>query len=373
MKILIDLTSLADNFSGIERYAACLTKEMIKHKEHNFILVFKESIHTFFLNNAGNENVDIIILKRCNKLFFNQIRLPWAIRKYKVDYYLFLAFPVPILLFKKNMISTIHDICCWDCPETMNGLSKWYFRISHIVAMLKCKSIITISKFSENRIVEKLKYNKNKIWLIYCGIDEIFLNYKHDNEKKELVKEKYNLPEQYILSLSTLEPRKNLQLLVKAYRRLVLENSITIPLVLAGRKGWKIDELLSGIENEVKDKICFTGFIDEQDLADVYGNAKLFVFPSKYEGFGIPPLEAMACETMVISSDSTALPEVLGDAAIYFKNEVEISLVDKLREVIFMPENEEQDIVQKGVIRTNKFNWKYEAEKLLNKMVIKEK
>ena len=242
MKILIDLTSLADNFSGIERYAACLALGLTQNKTHNYILIFKESVHEMFKEISKESNVESIILQRCNKLMFNQIKLPFEIYKHKADCYLFLAFPVPIFLFKKNMVSTIHDICCWDCPETMNGMSKWYFRISHRIALKKCKAIITISEFSKHRIMDKLKFDEKKIWLIYCGVDEKFLNYKGSNDENKRIKEKYKLPDKYLLSLSTLEPRKNLGILIEAYTHLVLNDNFDIPLVLAGRKGWKMDE-----------------------------------------------------------------------------------------------------------------------------------
>lgn len=360
MKILIDLTALADNFSGIERYAACLSREMIMSSTDTFILLFKNEIHEMFQVFAHNANVKMVVLPGCNKLIFNQIKLPLEMRKYRADRYLFMAFPVPILFFRKNIVSTIHDICCWDCPETMNGMSKWYFRISHRFAVKKCKKIITISHFSQKRIEEKLHVPKDRICLIYCGVDNDFENYVRDDNEQKLVQEKYKLPEEYLLSLSTLEPRKNLELLVNAYRKLILDETYDIPLVLAGRRGWKMDQFFEKIEPRVKEKIIFTGFIEEKDLPAVYAGAKLFVFPSKYEGFGMPPLEALACGTNVLSSNSTSLIEVLGDAAKYFENNNEKDLIDKLKETV----NSEQDVnAMKNQVK--KFSWKREAIKLL--------
>lgn len=363
MKILIDLTSLADNFSGIERYAACLTEEMIAETSYSFILIFKNEVHSMFKKYVNNKNIEMKVIPGCNKLLFNQIKLPFAIQKCKADCYLFMAFPVPILLLKKNMISTIHDICCWDCPETMNGLSNWYFIISHRIALLKCKNIITISKFSKNRIANKLRYSKDKIWLIYCGIDKKFLMYKNNTEKYLIVKEKYRLPNKYLLSLSTLEPRKNIKLLVKAYCELVEENKIDYPLVLAGRKGWKMDSLLDEIPNKIKNNILFTGFIDDDDLAFVYGNAELFIFPSMYEGFGMPPLEAIACGTRVLSSDSSSLPEILGKSSLYFKNN---NIDDLKKQLLFALKNKDCICRKEKEEQISKFVWKSEAYKLLD-------
>ena len=135
MRICIDLTSLADNFSGIERYAASLSLEIVKNKDVSCVLLFKNEVHPLFRQYASMKNVELKVILGGNKLIFNQIKLPWVLHGIKADWYLFMAFPVPILSFKKHMVSTIHDICCWDCPETMNGMSKWYFRISHLVAI----------------------------------------------------------------------------------------------------------------------------------------------------------------------------------------------------------------------------------------------
>lgn len=364
VKILIDLTSLADNFSGIERYAACLTHKMIEDKTNKYILIFKNEIHELFQKCNDYQNVDMFIVKGKNKLIFNQIKLPFEIYKHRADCYLFLAFPVPILLFKKNMISTIHDICCWDCPETMNGMSKWYFRISHCVALLKCKRIITISEFSKQRIVKKLKFDESKIWLIYCGVDEKFLNYIDSEKDNNRIREKYRLPEKYLLSLSTLEPRKNIGLLIDVYTQLVMNESFDIPLVLAGRKGWKMDDVLSSIGEKVRNKILFTDFIDDEDLPIVYGNASLFIFPSLYEGFGMPPLEALACGTKVLSSDASSLPEVLGDSAIYFVSENK----EDLKEKILIALDKQNSKKETDVMQINKFAWNNAAKVLMEKL-----
>ncbi len=355
MKILIDLTSLADNFSGIERFAACLALEMTAHNEHSCILVFKGQVHPMFAEAAKRPNVETMVLGRCNKLLFNQLRLPLAVSRCKADAYLFLAFPVPVLLFKKNMLSTIHDICCWDCPETMNTMSKWYFRISHRVAMKKCSKILTISEFSRRRIADRLGYPEEKLPVIYCGIDPKFFTVAYSTQ----VAQKYKLPASYMLSLSTLEPRKNLQLLVKAYEELTLEGKELPPLVLAGRKGWKMEDFLEGVHPSVTKKLCFTGFVEDEDLPAVYAGAKLFVFPSKYEGFGIPPLEAMAAGCPVLSSNAASLPEVLGERASYFENENIDSLKKALLSALADPRTEDLQTQAK------QFSWPAEAEKLL--------
>ena len=365
MVILIDLTSLADNLSGIERYAACLAHEMIKSIDHQFILVFKREIPASFRKDAVRKNVSARVIPQCNKLFFNQYLLPSKITKIDADCYLFLAFPVPWLLKKKNMICAIHDAVAWDCPETMTFLSRWYFRISQFLEIKKCRKIITISEFSRERIIQKMKCPPEKIEVIYCGIEEKFKkNYSSENED-DVIREKYGLPKRYILSLSTIEPRKNMKLLVRAYDELRKERKIDIPLVLAGRRGWGKRDITDHVSKETMKEILYTGFIDDEDLASVYGNADLFVFPTLYEGFGMPPLEAMACGTSVLSSDAASMPEILGDSATLFRSNDIDDLKEKLIIAIKRNDSVSDLTVEKSGKIFEEFRWERQASRLL--------
>jgi len=321
VKIGIDLTALADNFSGIERFTMNIAYQLIiNFPKDKFVLIFKNQIFKLFKEFKEKENIEIIVLKGKNKLFFSQLVLPAHLYKIKVDYWLFMAFPTPFLFWGKKTITAIHDVGCWDQPKAMTFSSRYFFRILFRKCAVCDEKIITVSEFSKGRIQKKLKIKKERIKVLYNGLSPDMYQYK--KEKKELlaVKNKYSLPSQYILCLSTLEPRKNMRLLIKAYSDLWKEKKLKADLVLAGRKGWKIDNLLNSLDDEILEHIHLTGFIEDEDLPTVYHCADVFVFPSIYEGFGIPPLEALAVNTPVISSNSTSLPEVLGEAAIYFEN-----------------------------------------------------
>ena len=199
---------------------------------------------------------------------------------------------------------------------------------------------------------------------------DIFIKYKKNGYQDNVVK-KYNLPSKYILCLSTLEPRKNLKLLISVYRELIINKDIDINLVLAGRKGWLVDHLLEGIEESVIDRITFTGFIDDNDLPYVYENAKLFVFPSIYEGFGIPPLEAMYMKTLVVASDSSSLPEILQDGAIYFKNCNFDDLKEKIVFALNLTKNEKNVIKERAYCIAKEYKWNKEADKIVEWISIK--
>lgn len=359
---MIDLTTLADNFSGIERYALNMSLNLIKHSEHEFVLIFKEKIFSAF-ENVHNENVSFCVLKRCNKLFFNLFRLPRALKKIKADVYLFLAFPVPLFFKRKKIVSAIHDLCCLDYPETMTFKSRWYFRKCFKSSIKKADKIITVSEFSKSRIVDRLKCSPDKVEVCYSALSEQFFEYEKKGEGE--CNSKYNLPPEYILTLSTIEPRKNIGLLLKAYGSIVAQDNNICDLVLAGRRGWKEKDLLDGISEQVKQKIHFTGFIDDVDLPAIYAGANVFVFPSKYEGFGLPPLEAMACGTLTLSSNTASMPEILGDRAFYFITEDEQDLKEQLNKVLFLPAEKKKKAETAGANYALKFQWLNSSEKLL--------
>ncbi|WP_139348726.1 glycosyltransferase family 4 protein [Clostridium sp. Marseille-P2415] len=371
MRVLIDLTSLADNFSGIERFALSITKELIvdnKRKDIKYILLFKNSIHEEF--KSIEPNVKSIVLKGKNKLIFNQVILPSALMKIKADYYFFPAFPAPFFFFNKKAISTIHDVGCWDCPSKNKKYMTVYFKIMYWKAAYGNKQVVTVSEFSKERIQIILKKSPSQINVIYDGIADCFENFTYDIEKNKKAITEYKLPDEYLLCLSTLEPRKNLRLLVEAYDQLLTEGKVNIDLVLAGRKGWLVDDLLANLKKNTVDRIHFTGFVDDNLLPYVYRNARLFVFPSIYEGFGVPPIEAMSMGIPVVSSDAASLPEVLGNAAFFFPNRDCEGLKKEILNVLSLTENELSLIKKKGIKQAQKFSWKKEAEKLRNNIFI---
>ena len=357
MRICVDLTSLADNFSGIERFALSITKELIKNTEHHWILLFKNSVHKEF----GEEldNVEKRVINGGNKLIFNQLILPIKLLGIKADRYFFPAFPAPFFFFNKNAFNTIHDLSCWDCPGSNKKYMIWYFKIMYWKASLCNKKIITVSEFSKGRICKILRVKPENVFVVYNGISDQFNNSELTDEEKKRVKEKYSLPKDYVLCLSTLEPRKNLRLLLDAYSSLFHEG-ITEEIVLAGRKGWKMEDFLKGYPEEFQQHVHFTGFIDDEDLPAIYKLAKVFVFPSLYEGFGIPPLEALACGTPVISSDAASMPEVLGNNAVYFINDSTNNLVDTLRN---------NDVIKclrkETILFLDRYSWSSSALKLV--------
>ncbi len=360
MKIAIDLTSLSDNFSGLERMALELTKALIKLAEAEetgaeapkteFILVIKNEIPGVLNELRKRKNIRFVRIKGRNKLLANQITLPLTMRRIEADKYIFPAFPVPILFNKKNTYGMIADLGCFDVPQTMKKKQVVFFKECNKHTAKVSEKVLTISEFSKGRIKEVLHCDEDKILNHYVGINHPAPE-SYTKERITQVKGKYNLPDKYLLSLSTIEPRKNLKLLIQAYMELTSASGSSAaertlseisashrsvemdaplpPLVLAGRRGWLMeDDIAMAVESG---RIIFTGFVDDEDLPGLYAGAQAFVFPSLYEGFGMPPLEAQACGVKkVLSSDAPALKEVLEDTATYFMNDDKQSLKNAL-------------------------------------------
>lgn len=323
MKIAIDLTSLSYHITGIERFALCMSEELLKaDKTNQYILIFRDKVYPVYEKYIDGKRIQAKILHGNHKLLFFQIVIPMALYTVKADRYLFFAFPSPILFFNKNIYNTIHDMGRWDCPET-GGIHLFYFKTTESIAIKRAKHIFTVSEFSKQRINELMNIKEDKITVTYNGIAETLVE---SNADFSYVKEKYKLPDKYIMFLSTLQPRKNLKLLLEAYSEIA--NQVDYDLVLIGRVGWNIEELLD--KYKTGRRIVFTGFVDDEDVSLIYRHAMCFVFPTLYEGFGIPPVEALAMGTPVLSSDSSCMKEVLRDQAFYFRNNDKKELKDRL-------------------------------------------
>lgn len=360
--IAIDLTSLDDNFSGIEHYALFITKELIKDFQYQFFLIFKNKPSYFASKELEQKNVTVHILsgKRLNIMLFD---LPKLIDCLNPDIALFLAFQ-PSFLWKPKgktkVFTTIHDLVAFDVPQTMKFRSCVYFRKTIKHSLKISERIITISQFSKNRIVDKFHCDANKIILAYCSsaMDTSI-------KSKDYIQKKYNLPEKYILTLSTVEPRKNIHFLLSCLDELWNQDEAIPNLVIAGRKGWKTDKLFKNISERGKENIRFTGFIDDEDVASIYYYSLFFIFPSLYEGFGIPVLESLKVGRLPLCSNIPTNKELLGEDYPYLfdaqnKNSFYASFRDMLANI-----NHEKINVANIQKQLEKFDWSISSASIL--------
>ncbi|MBE6753065.1 MAG: glycosyltransferase family 4 protein [Ruminococcaceae bacterium] len=369
MKLFIDLTSLDDRLSGIERYAANITEALLRRGDCELTLVFKNRIPERFVSCQGQTGVRLLVLDAGGRLTATQLKLPALLRRLErqgehFDACLFPAFPAPLLYCSRKAVSTIHDIGCFDCPEAMTLPSRIFFRTLYRKAARQDGMITTVSEFSKERIADKFPRAGSKTVVVRNGIAPAFLK-QCTAEEIAQVREKYRLPERYILSLCTLEPRKQLPLLVSAYKELYAEGLRQHKLVLVGRSGWKnnsLEQMLAGTEPE---SVVLTGFADDADLPALYAGAALFVFPSMYEGFGLPPLEAMAAGTPVLSSDAASMPEILGEKAHYFRSEDAESLKAQLEHLLTLPREQLRSGEEGRRSHAATYTWENAAQQLV--------
>jgi glycosyltransferase involved in cell wall biosynthesis len=238
-------------------------------------------------------------------------------------------------------------------------LKRLYSKIVFKSAVILSDTVLTISNFSKTEIVKFTKSNPSKIHVIHLGIDKtIFKNRKKDGKSNEVLL-KYNLPENYILFVGNVKPHKNLKGLIKAFD--VIKNDIPLQKILiVGKKEGFItgdNEVFSLIkELDLEDRIIFTGYVSSEDLPYLYQLAKLFVFPSIYEGFGFPPLEAMACGCPVLTSKMASMPEICKNAVEY----MDVTNVENMSSEILRLLNDEeqkQTLLKKGESRVQEFSW----------------
>jgi glycosyltransferase involved in cell wall biosynthesis len=252
-------------------------------------------------------------------------------------------------------VLTIHDLTFLRYPERFRPERQRYLATLTKLSARRARHIMTDSANTKGDVMELLDVPSERIEVVYPGVDEAF----HPQPAQELAefRSRHGLPAEFILYVGTLEPRKNVETLVRAYASLAHRKIVECPLVIGGGKGWLFDEIFSEVErNHLADRVLFPGYIEPDDLAHWYAAATVFVYPSLYEGFGLPALEAMACGTPVIVSNASSLPEVVGEAGM----QVDPTNVDQLAEAIaeVLQSKAKRDLMaEAGLAQAASFTW----------------
>ena len=274
----------------------------------------------------------------------------------KSDIYHFFNFTIPKNI-KGKVIITIYDTVFFSAPETMGdmkAISEYKY------AAERSDLIITISESAKSDIIKHFNVDEKKIKIVTPGIDLEKYSYNYNDIELENIRKKYKLPEKYILYLGTIEPRKNIERIVKAFKKYKKEFNDDLKLVIVGKKGWKYENIMKLIESMGTD-IMITGYIDEEDKIPIYKFAQIFVFPSLYEGFGMPVLEAMASGTPVITSNISSMPEVAGNAGILIDPFNENEIFEAYKKIL-LDKKLQRKMIQKGLEQAKKFQWKKSVE-----------
>lgn len=241
--------------------------------------------------------------------FREQVEIPRILKRNAIDLFHAPSFVAPLMV-PCRMIMTIHDLNHLVLPQFYTPLHQIYYRVFVKSCIARSTYILTVSHFSKQEIIRTLGLDDDKVFVTYNGVSDAYKPVADQNELA-YVREIYELPDEFILCVSNNKPHKNVHQLVRAY---CLSN-LTIPLVLAT----PVDRALLGLAESYGKKhlIYFSKFIAEEHLPAVYSLTRLFVYPSSYEGFGLPPLEALCCGAPVVVARSSSLPEVVGDNAIF--------------------------------------------------------
>lgn len=379
MKIAIDLTQIPANKTGIGIYALNLVREMCLLNQ-----VDEKFNFFFFVQNDDEEFIRLIknfdkytmipvkssiFRKLIPRFFFEQVLLPHKCRKLKIDLIYSSHYTIPYFTRIKRVVA-FHDITFYLFPELHQKIKRIYFKTLIPFSTRKSSRIITISESTKNDMIKRFKHiNTNKITVIHLGVDFFKEKEKDLDSPCEKLLEKYGLTaREYFLFVGTLEPRKNIISIIKAFhhvRQTDEKYKKRYKLVIVGRKGWFYDEIFETVKKLLmEDAVIFTGYVSEEEKQALLLKAFLFVYPSFYEGFGIPILEAMASGVPVITGNVSALPEVAGDAAILV-NPLQWQEISTAMAKLLSDQRLYENLSQKGLTQAKKFTWEKTAKKTL--------
>ncbi len=294
------------------------------------------------------------------RIFWEQFIQPFALRQTNVDLLHALAFVAP-LAAPCPFVVTIYDLSFLRYPEAFRPFNRWYLSNFTAHTVKRARAVITISESTRRDVINFLDVPPERVHPIYCGVDHNFRPLP-DSEVAAF-RIAHNLPDTFMLYLGTLEPRKNVDGLIRAYASYRKRDSSAPPLIVAGGKGWYYDKIFELVETlNLTESVRFPGYIPQELLPLWYNAATLYVYPSHFEGFGLPVLEAMACGTPVITSTASSLPEITGTDGVACLVEPSDSsaLASAMAEVMSRPDLQ-VNMAERGITRAANFRWKKTA------------
>lgn len=360
MHIAIDAHSVGAKLGGNETYASCLIEALAEIDQDNryTLYVTKPAAVDRFTNRWPNFKVKQTLPH--TPLVRIPLTLSRELRRHPVDV-LHVQYTAPPFA-PCPVVTTIHDLAFEHLPETFNRRSWMQLRLTVRRTARRAAQIITVSEYSRQDISKTYGVAADQIIVTPEAAPAHFFPVTNATELKK-VRENYGIERDYILSLCSIQPRKNLVRLIEAYSLLrQSRQEVKLPqLVLAGKRGWLDSETLAAAERNTRDgDIVLTGYIADHDLPGLYSGAVCFVYPSYFEGFGLPILEAMKCRTPVIAGNLTSIPELVGDAGLLFDPFDTAALVEALKQVLDDPAYRAM-LCARGLDRAAEFSWESTA------------
>jgi glycosyltransferase involved in cell wall biosynthesis len=366
----IDATAAVTQGAGIGRYTRELVRALVKENEEFRFRLFSarppeqlpvpeplpESPHVRFRRAP--------LSARWLYRIWYRLRLPLPVQIFtgRVDLFHSPDFVLPPVLGDVPTLVTVHDLSFVYYPDTFTPALVNYLNRVVPWSVKRATHVLADSQATKQDLIGLWGVPSDKVTVLYSGVDRRFKQIS-DRAKIGNVREKYGIGKQpYILAVSTVQPRKNYQMLVRAFKPLAAGGAPD--LVIAGGRGWLYEKVMAEVkEQELGAKVRFIGFVDDGDLPALYSGASLFAFPSLYEGFGLPLLEAMACGVPVVTSDASSLPEVAGEAAIQLPPQDVGAWTAAMRRLLHDEELRRQ-LVAAGYRRARRFTWARAAARL---------
>jgi glycosyltransferase involved in cell wall biosynthesis len=315
----LDLTGVWRQPTGIFRYALEIGKHLLLLEETDpptrYTFFFSREIHPAFL--PYRDSFDAVICPTTNELINKQVWFPGILPRLHLDAMHYPSFPPPYFQpFGPPTVMTFHDAGPWRYAHTLTLHGRLYFRTLLARGTRSCARVITVSQHAKSEISHFLGERYASKISIIPEAARLEFAIPCSNAFKESVRTRYNLPDSYLFTVSTVEPRKNMVGLLDAYKQLkhLLKDDCP-PLIIVGRQGWNCDDILSYM-SELEGSVRFPGHVSDEELIALYQMATCLVFPSLYEGFGLPVLEAMMAGCPVIASSGSSLPEIAGSAGL---------------------------------------------------------
>ena len=366
MRIGIDARFFGSIGKGLGRYTQKLIEnlESIDRENHYFIFLRRENWDKY---QPRSQNFTKVLADVPWYTLREQVQMPKIFERCGLDLVHFPHFNVPVA-YKGKFVVTIHDLILFRYPtrraSTLSAPAyflkkKAYHKVINR-AVRNSEKIIVVSEHTKKDVLENFKINPNKVVVTYEGVD---MTEKLLVESPETVLQKYGIIRPYILYVGNAYPHKNLDRLVLAFKEVVKKHS-GLNLVLAGNEDYFYKQLNKFVTANSISNVIFPGHIDEDHLPTVYREAKLYIFPSLYEGFGLPPLEAMAKNVPVASSNASCLPEILGNAAFFFDPRG-ISETAEAIEKVLTDNVLRKYLTEAGKKQIQKYSWKKMARETL--------
>ncbi|MFO8183516.1 MAG: glycosyltransferase family 1 protein [Candidatus Aegiribacteria sp.] len=360
MRIGIKVSPLTVLRAGIPNYIHNLLSALGKVDRSNEYFLYTGRPLPMELDLPDNFRLTTVSFPSPRLQLWYQIGLPLRMKRDRLHLFHDPVYPLPFHLPVPGVI-TVHDLSNYTDPGVHSFRAAMAGKLfpHHL---RKARRIITVSRYTASRLRDIFPWTEDRIRVIHHGVSENFKRVEDDGVLGSAA-ERFGLPSRFMLFLGTLEPRKNLDRLLAAFAECAGE--VPHSLVIAGGLGWKYEKLLHRISSHpVAERIHLTGFVEEEHLPALLSMAEFLVYPSLLEGFGLPILEAMACGTPVLTSDTSSMPEIAGDAA-YLVNPASVeSIAGGLRRMA-ADEGLREELTRRGRVRASGFSWRETAKQTL--------